>query len=83
MSIVRKVKNGFLPAMAVALGLSAASVTAVQATDWVYYSPQSSPQYITPRGAELFVEKARRIGSRIPFKNLIGLRLPRLPASAT
>lgn len=59
MSIVRKVKNGLLPAMAVALGLSAASVTAVQATDWVYYSPQSSPQYITPRGAELFVEKVK------------------------
>ena len=59
MSIVRNVKNGLLPAMALAVGLSIAPVTPVQATDWVYYSPQSSPQYITPRGAELFVEKVK------------------------
>lgn len=59
MSIVRNLKNGLLPAMALAVGLSAASATSVQATDWIYYSPQSSPQYITPRGAELFVEKVK------------------------
>ena len=30
-----------------------------RATDWVYYSPQSSPQYITPRAAQMFVDKVK------------------------
>jgi TRAP-type C4-dicarboxylate transport system substrate-binding protein len=59
MSITKALKRGLLPVAAIAVGLSVASVTPAGATDWVYYSPQSSPQYITPRGAELFVQKVK------------------------
>jgi len=59
MSIVKNLGVGLLPAVALAAGLSAISMTPASATDWTYYSPQSSPQYITPRGAERFVEKVK------------------------
>ncbi len=61
MSISKIVKTGLLPAVALAAGLSALSVNPAGATDWVYYTPQSSPQYITPRGGELFAEKVKQL----------------------
>jgi TRAP-type transport system periplasmic protein len=53
------IKRPLLPIAALAVSLSTISMQPAGATDWVYYSPQSSPQYITPRGAELFVEKVK------------------------
>jgi TRAP-type C4-dicarboxylate transport system substrate-binding protein len=61
MSISKIVNSRLLPAIALAAGLSALSANPAGATDWVYYSPQSSPQYITPRAAEMFVEKVKTL----------------------
>lgn len=61
MSISKIVRTRLLPAAALAAGLSTFSVNPGSATDWTYYSPQSSPQYITPRGAEMFVARVKEL----------------------
>jgi TRAP-type C4-dicarboxylate transport system substrate-binding protein len=59
MSITKTLSYALVPAAALAAAFSVASVTPAVATDWVYYSPQSSPQYITPRAAQMFVDKVK------------------------
>jgi TRAP-type transport system periplasmic protein len=59
MSLVKTARSKLLPAAAMAIAFSIASVETVGATDWVYYTPQSSPQYITPRAAQMFVDKVK------------------------
>jgi TRAP-type transport system periplasmic protein len=59
MSIVKTFANALMPAATLAVALSVATTAPAAATDWVYYSPQSSPQYITPRAAQMFVDKVK------------------------
>jgi TRAP-type C4-dicarboxylate transport system substrate-binding protein len=59
MSIAKTLSHVLVPAAALAAAFSFASVEPANATDWVYYSPQSSPQYITPRAAQMFVDKVK------------------------
>lgn len=57
MSIAKTLRYALVPVATVVVALSAGAVKTAGATDWVYYSPQSSPQYITPRAAQMFVDK--------------------------
>ena len=59
MSIAKTLRFALVPAAALATAFSVASIEPANATDWVYYSPQSSPQYITPRAAQMFADKVK------------------------
>jgi len=58
MSIAKTLKCALVPAAALAAAFSVA-VEPAGATDWVYYTPQSSPQYITPRAGQMFADKVK------------------------
>jgi TRAP-type C4-dicarboxylate transport system substrate-binding protein len=59
MSIAKTLRYALVPAAALATAVSVASVEPASATDWVYYTPQSSPQYITPRAGQMFADKVK------------------------
>jgi TRAP-type C4-dicarboxylate transport system substrate-binding protein len=59
MSIAKTLRYALVPAAALATALSVASMETASATDWVYYTPQSSPQYITPRAGQMFADKVK------------------------